>query len=303
MEMTTRMRRNASAVAISAIMLSTLPTHSQSAFDLQGHRGCRGLMPENTVPAMIRALQLGVTTLEMDVVISRDSQVVVSHDPYMNADFCLRPDGSSFDRYQEREFRLFGMDYSEIVRWDVGAKPYAKFPEQRRMPAHKPRLEDLIDSVEQYARKAGLPPPHYNIETKCRPGGDGILHPDPDTFSKLLMQVIIRKKIIARTIIQSFDKRTLKFIHKTHQAIQTSLLVEATDQTGLEGRLAELGFTPTVFSPAWQLVTPALVKACHDRGMRIIPWTVNEPAEMERLRSMGVDGLISDYPDRFPRFQ
>ena len=303
MEMTTRMRRNASAVAISAIMLSTLPTHSQTAFDLQGHRGCRGLMPENTIPAMIRALQIGATTLEMDVVISRDSQVVVSHDPYMNADFCLKPDGGSFERYQEREFRLFGMDYADIARWDVGSKPYAKFPEQRRMAVYKPRLEDLIDSVERYARTAGLPPPRYNIETKCRPAGDGVLHPDPGTFVRLLMQVVIRKKINLRTTIQSFDLRTLQVMHQTHPGMQTSLLVEASDRIGLEGRLVELGFTPTVFSPAWQLVTPELVKACHDRGVRIIPWTVNDSSDMERLRGLGVDGLISDYPDRLPRMK
>jgi glycerophosphoryl diester phosphodiesterase len=301
MEMPYRMRRNATAVAISAIMLLPLQPHSQTAFDLQGHRGCRGLMPENTVPAMIRALQLGVTTLEMDVVISRDSQVVVSHDPYMNAEFCLRPDGSSFDRSQEREYRLFGMEYAEIARWDVGSKPYGKFPEQRRMAVHKPRLEDLIDSVEQYAQKAGLPPPRYNIETKSRPASDGILHPDPNTFAGLLMQVVIRKKINFRTTIQSFDIRTLQIIHQAHPDMQTSLLVEASDKLGLNGRLAALGFIPSVFSPAWQLVTPDLVKACHDKGMRVIPWTVNEPAEMERLRSLGVDGLISDYPDRFTR--
>lgn len=301
METTSRNLRNATVLAITALMLSQLQSLSQTAFDLQGHRGCRGLMPENTIPAMIRALQLGVTTLEMDVVVSRDSQVVVSHDPFMNAEFCLRPDGKSIDRTEERELRLFGMDYAEIARWDVGSKPYPKFPEQTRMAVHKPRLEDLIDSVEQYARKAGLPPPRYNIETKCRPAGDGILHPDPAAFTRLLMEVIIRKKIHLRTTVQSFDMRTLQYMHKAHSDMQTSLLIEASDRLGLEGRLAELGFKPTVYSPAGQLVTPELVKACHDRGMRIIPWTINEVAEMERLRSMGVDGLISDYPDRFPR--
>jgi glycerophosphoryl diester phosphodiesterase len=301
MELPCRMRLNAIFIASYSLMISSLPTQSQTVFDLQGHRGCRGLMPENTIPAMIRALQLGVTTLEMDVVISRDSQVVVSHDPYMNADFCLKPDGGSFERYQEREFRLYGMDYSDIARWDVGTKPYAKYPGQVRMAVHKPRLEDLIDSVERYARYAGLPPPRYNIETKCRPSGDGVLHPDPDTFVRLLMRVIIRKRIQSRTTIQSFDIRTLQIMHQKHPDMQSSLLVEAADRSGLEGRLAELGFTPTFFSPAWQLVTPELVKACHDRGMRIIPWTVNEASEMERLRGMGVDGLISDYPDRFPR--
>jgi glycerophosphoryl diester phosphodiesterase len=117
------------------------------------------------------------------------------------------------------------------------------------------------------------------------------------------MQVVIRMKIHSRTTIQSFDPRTLQIMHQTHSGMQTSLLVEASDRIGLEGRLVELGFTPTVFSPAWQLVTPELVKACHDRGMRIIPWTVNDSSDMERLIGLGVDGLISDYPDRLPRMK
>jgi glycerophosphoryl diester phosphodiesterase len=282
------------------ILPSMQPSAQPRAFDLQGHRGCRGLMPENTIPAMLRALELGVTTLEMDVVISRDDVVVVSHDPYMNADFCLRPDSRAIEPREERELLLYGMDYADIARWDVGSKPHPKFPAQRKLPAHKPRLADLIDSAEAFARRTGRPLPHYNIETKSRPAGDGRLHPEPKAFVMHLMGVLMRKNISHRVTVQSFDIRTLQAMHLMHPSVRTSLLVEATDRMGLSGRLAELGFTPSVYSPAWQLVTPALVKDCHDRGMAIVPWTVNEAAEMLRLRDMGVDGLITDYPDRFP---
>jgi glycerophosphoryl diester phosphodiesterase len=115
------------------------------------------------------------------------------------------------------------------------------------------------------------------------------------------MDIVMRKNISNRVTVQSFDIRTLQAMHLMHPSVRTSLLVEATDRLGVERRLVELGFTPSVYSPAWQLVTPELVKGCHDRGMAVVPWTVNEVAEMLRMRDMGVDGLITDYPDRFPK--
>lgn len=270
--------------------------HAQS-FDLQGHRGCRGWMPENTVAAMIHGLKMGATTLELDVVVSKDSVVVVSHDPYMNADFTLQPDGSVFSKEIEKEFVLFEMTYSEIASWDVGMKPHPKFPQQQRLPARKPRLEDLIDSIDAYARLTGRLLPRYNIETKSRPAGDGKLHPPPADFVHLLMDVISRKGIAERVTIQSFDRRTLQTLHQSHPNIQTSILVDASDRSSLEMQINALGFVPSVYSPAWQLVTPELVQSCHIKGMRIIPWTVNERMDIERFHAMGVDGVITDYPE------
>lgn len=276
--------------------MAAWPVNAQT-FDLQGHRGCRGWMPENTIAAMIHGLKMGVTTLEMDVVVSKDSIVVVSHDPFMNADFTLQPDGSVFNKEMERGFVLYGMTYSEIAAWDVGKKPHPKFPHQQRSPARKPRLEDLIDSVEHYARLAGHPLPRYNIETKSRPAGDGRLHPPPAAFVRLIMEVVMRKGISERVTIQSFDRRTLQALHQTYPGIQTSLLIEASDRSSLDSQIDALGFVPSVYSPAWQLVTQELIQACHDKGMRIIPWTINERTEIERFKEMGIDGVITDYPE------
>jgi glycerophosphoryl diester phosphodiesterase len=276
------------------------PTVQIPSFDTQGHRGARGLVPENTIPAMIRALDLGVTTLEMDVVISKDRQVVVSHDPYFSWEISTRPDGGTFTMAEQLKYNLYAMDYEEIRRWDVGLKPVARFPRQQKMAAYKPLLEALIDSVEQHARQTKRPLPFYNIETKSDPRAEaGGFQPDPATFTDLLMAVIDRKGIASRTIIQSFDERTLQVMHRKYPSIRTACLIEGTEKQSIARNLEKLGFTPSIYSPEHTLVTPELVKYCKEHHIRLIPWTVNTKARIEELRAMGVDGIISDYPDLF----
>jgi glycerophosphoryl diester phosphodiesterase len=263
--------------------------------DIQGHRGCRGLMPENTIPAMRRALDLGVTTLEMDVAISQDQQVLLSHDPFMNAGFVYRPDGQPIAKAEENSLKLYQMPYAEIRRYDAGSHGNPKFPQQQKLLTYKPLLAEVIDSAEAYARRQKRPAPFYNIETKTTPDGDGINHPAPEEFVRLLLAVVNEKGIQHRVIIQSFDPRTLEVVHRTQPALRTALLVENAE--GLEKNLARLGFTPSIYSPAYKLVTAALVQACHQRRMQVIPWTVNTAAEAAQLKLLQVDGLITDYPD------
>jgi len=191
--------------------------------DIQGHRGCRGLMPENTIPAMLKAIDLGVTTLEMDVVITKDNKVVVSHEPWMEKEITTKPDGTYINTTVESmEFNIYKMDYDEIVKYDVGMKPHPRFPNQQKMKAVKPLLGDLIDAVENYLVSKNLPKVQYNIETKSLPAGDNKFHPMPAEFVELLMSVIKEKKIESRVIIQSFDLRSLKYLHEKYPAIKTS---------------------------------------------------------------------------------
>jgi glycerophosphoryl diester phosphodiesterase len=268
-------------------------------FDKQGHRGCRGLMPENTIPAMRHAMDLGVTTLEMDAVITADGEVVLSHEPWMGWEISTTPDGKTFTAREEKQYNIYRMTYAELARWDVGLKPHPRFRQQQKMAVQKPRLADLVDSVEAYARRKGIAPPFYNIETKCDPAGDDLYHPRPEPFTDQLMAVVNRKGIADRTIIQSFDPRTLQVLHRKYPAVRTALLVEGFSKAPMEEHLRALGFTPSIYSPEFNLVTPELVKACHDKGMKLIPWTVNDAANIARLKGMGVDGIISDYPNLF----
>jgi glycerophosphoryl diester phosphodiesterase len=268
-------------------------------FDKQGHRGCRGLMPENTIPAMIRAIDLGVTTIEMDVVISKDRKVVLSHDPRFSSEISTRPGGKPLSASEEKNHVLYQMDYEEIRMWDVGMKPVLRFPKQQKMKAYKPLLEELIDSVESYIRTKGLKPVQYNIETKCNPSGDGVLHPGPEEFTDLLMEVINLKGIGNRTIVQSFDERTLQVMHRKYPRIRTSYLIEGTETNTVELNIAKLGFKPDIYSPEYRLVTPEMVQYCRSKGMKLIVWTVNDREQIRKQKELGVDGIISDYPDLF----
>ena len=274
------------------------PNSHKDEFDVQGHRGCRGIMPENTIPAMIRALDLGVTTLEIDVVITKDNKVLVSHEPWFESEITTKPDGSFIKPAEAMQYNIFQMNYDEIIKYDVGMKPHPRFPQQQKMKAIKPLLADLFDSIAENMKLRRRLFPYYNIETKCLPAGDGRFHPKPDEFVELLMAVIKEKQLEEMVIIQSFDFRTLKYLHEKYPSIKTSMLIEDSDVNDFEGQLNRLGYTPQVYSPNHTLVDEELVKQCHDKGMKIIPWTVNDAKQLKKLKKMGIDGVITDYPDK-----
>lgn len=267
--------------------------------DKQGHRGCRGLMPENTIPAMLHALGLGVTTLEMDVVITKDKKVILSHEPWFSEEITTKPDGTYMGPREERKYVINWMTYEETKTFDVGLKPHPRFPQQQKMKVTKPLLSEVIDSVNKDMMTRRRPFPYYNIETKTNPEGDGVFTPKPEEFVDLLMGVIKEKNIEDHVIIQSFDFRTLKYLHEKYPSVKTAALVEATDKRTVADLIKELGFTPTIYSPAYQLVNKALVKNFHEANIKVIPWTVNDKATIDKLKAMGVDGLISDYPNLF----
>jgi glycerophosphoryl diester phosphodiesterase len=268
-------------------------------FDKQGHRGCRGLMPENTIPAMKMAMDLEVTTLEMDVVISKDGQVVLSHEPFFNHEISTRPDGSLIKESEETALNIYQMPYAEVRKYDVGMKPHPRFPRQQKLATYKPLLAEVIDSVKQYAEARKTALPFFNIETKTSPASDYIYHPAPAEFVEALMKVIRDKQVEERVIIQSFDFRTLQYLHKKYPLVRTAMLIEDFDERGLKDQLKALGFIPTIYSPEHKMVTEDLVKKCHEQNIRIIPWTVNDKERIDNLKKMGVDGIISDYPDLF----
>jgi glycerophosphoryl diester phosphodiesterase len=275
------------------------PSGGLGVFDKQGHRGCRGLMPENTVAAMIYALGIGVTTLEMDISISKDKKVFLSHEPFFNHEITTKPDVSFIEEKEEKNYNMYLMDYDSIIKYDVGIKPHPRFAQQQKIKAVKPLLADVFDAVKQDMMTRRRPFPFYNIETKTMPATDNIYHPPPAEFVELLMKVITEKQMEDFVIIQSFDFRTLQYLHQHYPAIKTAMLIEDFDKRTLEEQLKALGFTPTIYSPAYILVNEALLKKCHQQNIKVIPWTVNDKKEIERLKAMGVDGIISDYPDYF----
>jgi glycerophosphoryl diester phosphodiesterase len=269
---------------------------SPRTFDIEGHRGCRGLMPENSIPAFLKALELGVNTLELDVVVSRDGQLVVSHDPYFSADFTLDPDGKPIPPAKQIEYNLFRMDYVEIKKYDVGSLGNPRFPEQAKLKTYKPLLSEVFKETRKYLKSHGMADVRYNIETKSTPAGDGVFHPGPAVFSRLLYDEILKNKIQDHVLIQSFDVRTLQEFHKYPVKLPLVLLVE--NQDGIERNIERLGFPPDVYSPNYHLVDEPTVAYCRQKGIKIIPWTINEISDMESMRKFNLDGIITDYPDR-----
>jgi len=271
-------------------------TRPPDGFDLQGHRGARGLAPENTIAAFERALDLGVTTLEMDVVVAGDGTVVVSHEPWMAADKCRTPGGERIPEGEERSHNLHQMSYGEITAYDCGSLRLDDFPEQSPTPAAKPRLRDVLRTAEAYGAGHERPPAFYNIELKSRPEWEGTFQPGPAPFAEQVLAVIEAAGVAPRTTLQSFDPRVLEAVHGRRPTVRTALLVW--QEAPLDEHLDALSFRPDVYSPSAHLVDAERVAAAHDRGLALVPWTVNDPAAMKELVGLGVDGLITDYPDR-----
>ena len=284
---------------ISMAAFSLSASAQSKKIDLQGHRGCRGLMPENTIAAILHSIDLGVTTLEMDVVITKDKKVILSHETFLNPEIATPPMGQQFSSPKDKSYNIYQMTYEEVSRWDVGMKLHPKFPSQKKIPAIKPLLSDVIASVEEYVKLHHLKPLNYNIETKCAPASDGISHPAPDEFVALLVDVITKGNVTKRTTIQSFDKRSLQVLHQSFPSIKTSYLIDGSNKKTPDELITELGFQPSFLSPAFALINKEYVDACKKVKLKLIAWTVNEEKDIQKMASLGVHGIISDYPDRF----
>lgn len=262
-------------------------------FDLQGHRGARGLFPENSIEGFLAAVELQVNTVEMDVVISKDNKVVVSHEPWLNSTICWGLNDKPIP--EGKELRIYEMSYVELTNYNCGSHPHPSFPLQAKISTFKPLLSEVIMEVESSSAALEVNPLNYNIEIKSTPEGDGVFHPAPEQFCKLVLEVLESGNILDRAIIQSFDLRALQTMKKLKPSIPLALLIE--ESADFEKNLAELGFTPDIYSPSFHLVNEELIKSCHDKSIKLIPWTVNEEEDMVRLLDLGVDGIITDYPD------
>jgi glycerophosphoryl diester phosphodiesterase len=298
------------------VIVSLLFTNTGLAFDLQGHRGARGLAPENTLPAFARGLSLGVTTLELDTCITKDGVVVISHDSTLNPDLTRDKEGNWLRKPGPA---IYSLTFAELQQYDVGRiKPntdYAKqHPEQKAVDGTRiPKLTDLFALV----KKSGNEQVLFNIETKLSPLKPTEA-PDPETFAKTLVELIRKEGMEARVNIQSFDWRTLQVVQKIAPVIPTSYL--SAQQRSLDNIVADKregspwtagfqhrdhGSVPMlvkaaggrVWSPFFGDLTEAKLKEAHNLAIKVVVWTVNEPVQIRKMLDLGVDGIISDRPD------
>lgn len=255
--------------------------NSFATFDWQSHRGGRGLFPENTIFAMKESLKFPITTLELDVVISKDHQVVVSHEPWMNEEMCQNAKG--------KEINLYKLNYQEIKKYDCGSKPHPRFPRQVKSQQHKPLLKDLLKALSKSGKR-------FNIEIKSTPEDEAQgFQPEYKKFSDLVMEVVLKELPTSVFSIQSFDWRVLKYLNQKHPEVKLVALRESAYVA--KNVFDELGFVPAIFSPDFELLTAPDVAYFHEKNVKVIPWTVNHPEAMKKMIGMHVDGIITDYPD------
>ncbi|TFY97625.1 glycerophosphodiester phosphodiesterase [Ramlibacter humi] len=293
-----------------ALAALTLSSH---AFDLQGHRGTRGNMPENTLPAFERALRIGVTTLEMDAAITSDGVVIISHDPVLNPELARGPDG----QWLTKPVVIRQLTYEQSQQYDVGRlKPESKYgkpfaaTQQSIDGTRMPKLTEVFDLV----KRLGADKVQFDIETKIDLDNPAnTLEPEP--FVQALLKVIRDAGMEDRVMIQSFDWRTLQVLKTLAPKMRTVYLTWQSQRgtNSFDSPVFSAGFTRaqhgsvpgmvkaaggTIWSPNFQALTADTVKQGQAMGLQVIPWTVNEEADVARLIEWGVDGIISDYPDR-----
>ncbi|MEM9897637.1 MAG: glycerophosphodiester phosphodiesterase family protein [Bacteroidota bacterium] len=267
---------------------------STSEFDVQGHRGARGIYPENTITGFIYAINTGVTTLEMDVVVSGDNKIVLSHEPFFSPMICLLPGSEEIP--SDSVINLYKLSYQEIKRYDCGSGGHPFFQTQQKAPSIKPLLSQVLDSLETYIEVRSLPKVKYNIELKSKIETDHIFHPEPSGFSDLVLKIIQERDLFNRVTLQSFDFRILQYLNQVEEKIQLSLLIE--NELTWQQNIDSLGFVPDIYSSYYPLIDSTSTLEMQKAGMKVIPWTVNEYETIEWMLSLGVDGIISDYPLR-----
>ena len=276
---------------VAAVLLGLMLSQSAASFDLQVHRGARGHAPENTLAGFERALAIGVDTLELDVGVTRDGVVVIHHDRRLNPDLARGPDGKWVSAPAPT---IHSLSYPELQRYDVGRiRPNSEYAQ--RFPHQKPIDGTRIPKLEELFAKTRAGKVRFNIETKLVPEAPEEA-PAPEPFARALIAEVRKAGVAARTTIQSFDFRTLAVVQREAPEIATAYLTSGKKGDGMPRMVHEA--KGRIWSPNFQDLEPDALAVARELGIKVIPWTVNEPADIARVLEMRVDGIISDYPDR-----
>ncbi len=276
----------------------------------QGHRGTRGLVPENTIPSFIKALEHGVDGLELDIVLTGENQFLVSHEPYFSHEFCSKPNGEAVLRKERFHHNIYKMDYQTIKKYDCGERGHCRYPEQKPMRATKPLLKSFFEEIEKYAfinsEQNKIQKPFYTIEIKSDPAWYGFMQPLPSEMVRLFIEEITNysffDKIKDRLFIESFDVNILNELYRQSQNnninFEIGFLVE--NKLSIEANLAKLDFMPSFYVPYYKLLTKKKVEKLHQKGLKVFTWTVNNTQIMQQLKNWKVDSIITDFPNRIP---
>ncbi|MCS7073518.1 MAG: glycerophosphodiester phosphodiesterase [Bacteroidia bacterium] len=258
--------------------------------EIHGHRGARGLAPENSIPGFLQAIEVGAQWLELDLIVSADNQLIVSHEPWINASICTL-NGKRFSASEGKKINLHKLAAEQIRQYDCGSIGNPKFPQQKPEKTYKPTFEELIQAVQATGKSV-----RWNIEVKSKRSEIGKSQPDYPSFAKLVSDCIRKHNLASVCMVQSFDKNFLQVFHQVEPEIRISYLTVTLKSP--QKQIKQLGFTPWAISPYYQTLSEKKVKQAQELGLKVIPWTVNQENEMKRLIEWKVDGIITDYPNK-----
>ena len=253
-----------------------------------GHRGCRGLMPENTIEAFNKAIDLGTDGVEWDVVVNKDKQLVVSHEPYIDSKYCLTPEGENISN--EKSLNIYEMSQDEIEKYDCGSKPYDKYPEQKKIKTHKPLLQEVFKNVD-------LSKQIILFEIKSEAKDDNKYQPEPKEYASIIIKEVENFPFKKNIIFMSFDKRMLNELYKNDSSLKMVYLTYSPFKS-VKNSLKDLDFKPYAMGMFHPTIGKKDIEFAHNNNIKVFAWTVNKTEEAEKLKKLSIDGLITDYPDR-----
>ena len=272
------------SLIISFAML-TLSHFAQQKVMVFGHRGCRGYYPENSIVAFQEGMKMGANGIELDVVVNKDKQLVVSHEPFFQKEYCLDPSGN--DITDEKKYNTYLMTQQEIEAFDCGTKNYGKFPEQKKMKVVKPLFST-------FTKEVAAPNTIVLFEIKSEKEEYNISQPEPKPYVELIKKELEAYPYPNNIIIMSFDPEIMEEVHKQIPQYRTVYLTYLPKSA--KKFLKEISFKPTALGMFYPTVSKKDVEHLHGNGIQLFTWTVNDVKSAKKLVKLGVDALITDYP-------
>jgi glycerophosphoryl diester phosphodiesterase len=264
-----------------------LSAFAQNELEIYGHRGFRGQYPENSLVGFQKAIDLEITGIELDVVVNKDGQLVISHEPYFQSEFCLDSIGNNINR--ESLYNIYQLNQEEISKFDCGSKYYSKFPEQHKIKSSKPLFQEFIQFLNLQDTKILL-------EIKSNPKEYGISQPKPEEYCKIILNELKNFPVKSNVRIMSFDYRILEELHKNDSSYPLVYLTYLPKSTSYF--LKKISFSPYALGMFYPTINKHKVISSHKKQIKVFAWTVNSLIEQKKLSKIGVDGIITDYPNK-----
>lgn len=268
-------------------MIQLIVSGQEKTVSYFGHRGCRGLYPENTIVGFKKAIALGVDGVEWDVVVNKDKQLVISHDQFFEKEFCLMPDGSEI--LNEKGTNIYQMTQDQIEQFDCGSKVHQRFPEQQKVRETKPLLQTVFDSID-FSKTTIL------FEIKSEKDLEGVFQPEPAEYVSIILNEVKDFKYKENIIFMSFDARILEELHLKAPNFRLVYLTESPLRS-TSSFIADFSFKPYAIGIFYPMISKTNVKTLKKLGIKTFAWTVNDPKMIQKLIGKGVDGIITDYPN------